>query len=1053
MYFVEGRIQRILEELNKLKYWYSERVEEIYVGYGEPLISKNLSGAEKEWMLYQPGTPWGRSGRGEYATFKFQIKIPPLLDNQKAVLRIKTNKSGWNALNPQMLVYVNGNEYQGVDTNHQEILLSKASREGEIYEVVVHAFSGLKRNYGWETEEEDVVLFVSLEGLDPVIEEFYYNIQAPFQVALKLDENNTDRIFILKTLNEAINKIDLRVPYSKEFYESIESANTYIQENLYSPSHSINAMVNCIGHAHIDVAWLWRFSHTRHKAARTFTTVLKLMDEYPHFYFFSSQPQLYEYVKEDHPSLYERIKQKIREGRWEAEGGMWVEADTNLPSGESLVRQFLYGKRFFEEEFGIESKILWLPDVFGYSAALPQIMKKAGIEYFMTAKLKNNEFNAFPYHTFIWEGIDGSQILAHICTYSPRGYNGTLEDAEIVSAWENYSQKHLDNEIIIPYGYGDGGGGPTREMIEIAERYKKGIPGSPLANTGKALDFFERLKERVLENRYLPKWRGELYYEFHRGTYTSMSRNKKFNRKAEFLYTTAELVSVLNSLLLGVSYPEEQINKGWKGILLNQFHDVLPGSSIKEVYEDTDEIYKQLFEGGSSILAQGIDNIAHNVHVPSPSLLVFNPLSWNRNDVVEFTYPCEKEVIYLKDGDKYHKAQKTSKDNTYVAYLEKVPSKGYSTYEIREENGESNCHAAREAMTVTEHHLENQYYKIALDEKGNFTSLYDKRAKREILKEGQKGNMLQIFEDKPRREDNWNLDIYYMEKGWEVENVKKMCVIENGPVRGILHIEKEFLNSSITQDIIIYREIPRIDFKTVIDWKEKDLVVKAAFPVQINCDHATYEIQYGHITRSCYWNTSWDIAKFEVPAHKWADVSESGYGVSLLNDCKYGYDIKEGCMRLTLLRCGTIPNPYADKEIHEFTYSLYPHLHGWAEGGTLLEAYHLNCPLIAKVITTPHSKGTLPSKLSFLEIDKENVITEVVKKAEDGNDVIIRLYEAYNQREEVKINFYNNIKSVKECNLIEKDTNNPDNPVEIISPNQIRFIINPFEIKTFKIEF
>ena len=594
-------------------------------------------------------------------------------------------------------------------------------------------------------------------------------------------------------------------------------------------------------------------------------------------------------------------------------------------------------------------------------------------------------------------------------------------------------------------------------MIETIRRYEHGLPGAPVARPGKVRAFFDELNERVKGNKRLPRWVGELYYEVHRGTYTSIAKNKRNNRKAEFLYTTAEWISSLNRALFDANYPAEELNSGWRQILLNQFHDVLPGSSIKQVYEDTDEIYRQIFATGKKILSEGLERIASAVNVGQRSLIVFNPNSFPGCGLVEFSYPFGEEAIQLQSADgRLFPCQKIKgEDSRYAAYVIGIPPKGYSTLKIaglaaEPEKGSSQRRADQLGtnLHVSKERLENRYFKVELDEHGHFTSIIDKRVGREVLKAGERGNVIQAFEDKPRREDNWNLDIYYSEKMWEVDDVESVEVLENGPVSGILRITRKFLSSSIVQDIIIYNDIPRIDFNTTVDWKEKDIVLKVSFPVDINATKATYEIQFGHIERSTHFNTSWDIAQFEVCGHKWADLSEDGYGVSLMNDCKYGYDIKDGHMRLTLLRSGTVPNPAADKEVHHFIYSLYPHIGDWREGGTVAQAYDLNNPLIGKVVE--RQGGNLPQTLSMISVDRENVVIEAIKKAEDEDATIIRVYEAYNRRTNATIRLYREIKQVTECDLMEKDLPEESRQLKC-SGQEFAFTIRPLEIKTFKV--
>ena len=544
MYFKEEKINRFLKDIYKCIFTERYEIRDLKIRYG--IMQKNIDPYSiiDDWHDYISGTPWTNSSADAYALFKAKVVIPDKFDGGRVVLAVKTNRNGWNALNPQMLLFINGKEQQGLDTNHTEALLEINAKSGSTYDILIYAFSGITGNlYHAENNVTDVSLYAELRMVDTLIKEFYHNLFIPLQLLSQLTEGCTDRVNLLNILNNTINMVDMRIAFSQEFYTTVEKANNYIKESLYTNSQGIDATVTCIGHTHIDVAWLWRYCHTREKTVRSFSTALKLMEQYPEYIFMSSQPQLYEYVKEDHPEVYERIRKRVAEGRWETEGGMWVESDTNIPSGESLVRQFLFGKRFFKEEFGVDSIILWLPDVFGYSGNLPQIMKKSGVEYFMTSKLMFNEMNKFPYHTFNWKGIDGTEVLAHLVTYGAYGYNGMADAVDLVQGWNKYAQKDINNDILLTYGYGDGGGGTTSEMLESIRRYAKGLPGSPKAKTGSALEFFKRLAQRVGSNKKLPKWVGELYFENHRGTYTSMARNKKYNRKSEFLYTSTEWVS------------------------------------------------------------------------------------------------------------------------------------------------------------------------------------------------------------------------------------------------------------------------------------------------------------------------------------------------------------------------------------------------------------------------------------------------------------------------------------------------------------------------------
>lgn len=1044
MLFLEERLGRIVNELKGCIRQDSIGLNNLKIKYG------NFKGGEKvgldtsDWNIFGKEDRWG--GKDVHCWFRFEFEIPEEFKGKFVSLEISTGREGeWDALNPQFLVYVNERLIQGLDVNHRDITLTESANPGEVFNIALYSYSGMKSGR--------VELDAQISTLSRAVEKLYYDISVPLNAALLLHKEDKKRIDIIKHINAAANLLDLRKPYTQEFNTSIATATEYLDKEFYGKyCGNSEAVAWCVGHTHIDVAWLWTLAQTREKAVRSFSTVLNLMKEYPDYVFMSSQPQLYKYIKEDQPELFEEIRVRVAEGRWEPEGAMWLEADCNLTSGESLVRQLLYGKRFFEKEFGKKNRVLWLPDVFGYSAALPQILKKSGIDYFVTSKISWNEYNKMPYDTFTWEGVDGTGILTHFITTcditgkdwseapNMTTYNGYIKPSEILGAWARYQQKHISDEVLVPFGFGDGGGGPTKDMLENAKRLEKGIPGMPRVKMGKTLDFLQQLEENTASDKNLPRWVGELYLEYHRGTYTSMARNKKFNRKSELLYQDAEFLSVAGNLLTNAAYPSETLYEGWETILLNQFHDILPGSSIKEVYEDSRVQYMNVLKNGQAIVDAAIDSIADNIALERTSLVVFNQLDFVRSDTAEFELPegyCNASVL---DTDGKHVISQLAEGNKLVFHAKGIPAKGYKTYLLEKSALEN----AASRMKISQEGMSNRFFDIAFDSDMNMASIYDKVNMRELLKPGEKANVLQAFEDKPYNYDAWDINIYYQEKMWEVSKVDCIEVIEAGPVRASIRIRRSFLDSTIEQEIVIYADMPRIDFVNMIDWKETQVLLKAAFPVDIHAQKATYEIQYGNVERPTHWNTSWDQARFEVCAHKWADLSEDGYGVSLMNDCKYGYDIKDGVMRLTLLKSAKDPNVDADREMHRFTYSLYPHKGDFREAGTVKSAYSLNCPLYAKV-EGPHP-GLLPESMSLVGTDAVNVFIEVVKKAEDTDDVIIRLYECHNRRTPVRLTFFKKLANVWECDLMEKDLSGLAH-----EENHFDFEIKPYEIKTFKL--
>ena len=1019
MRFIEDRISVICNELKELAFVKKEPVKGVVYKKGLYFYPYEADQSAEPWEEFDSKTMhW--YGPDEHYWFRAEYTVPKSMDGKTLYLKVATQVDHWDyAKNPQFLLFVNGQMTQGMDLNHQTVMLERCAKEGETYTIDLQGYTGVmfaELTFTMETVE-----------VDETINEIYYDIVVPLQGFSRMQEDDKVRKDLRTILNNTVNLLDLRTPYSEEFYQSIEEAHNYIQKALYEDMSGYEDVIaSCIGHTHIDVAWLWTVAQTREKVARSFSTVLKYMEEYPEYKFMSSQPALYQFLKERYPETYEKIKERVKEGRWEPEGGMWVEADCNLTSGESLVRQFLYGKKFFKDEFGIDSRILWLPDVFGYSGALPQIMKKSGIKYFMTTKLAWNQINKVPYDTMMWRGIDGSEIFTHLITTLGVGqseadffttYNGMLHPDAILGGWHRYQNKDINNDILIAFGYGDGGGGPTREMLETSKRMEKGIRGIPKVRQEFAGNYFEELEERVEGNKSLPVWEGELYFEYHRGTYTSMGRNKRSNRRCEQLLMDAELLEVLT----GTSEKEE-MDKIWRTVLLNQFHDILPGSSIAEVYEVTKKEYAEIESRLAEMIAEKLNLLMDG---GQDKISVFNTLGFDRNDVVSLG-DCHAAALTDESG-KIYPVQETAQGA--VAYITDIPAKGGKTLQLLDTVKEE---ASR--IQITENGIETPFYRISIDENGLFTSIYDKECDREVLKAGEKGNLLRMYEDKPMHYDCWDIDMYYSEKYWDAEKADKIQWTEEGPVRATLEIQRTISNSVIKQKIHFYADSRRIDFSTWVDWKEHQHLLKVHFPVNIHSDEATFEVQFGNLKRKIHGNTSWDEARFESCGQKWMDISEGHYGVSLLNDCKYGYSAKDSNIALTLIKSGIEPNKTADQEEHVFTYALYPHKEMWSAAGTVQEAYKLNQPAYA-------TKGELKNT------DKDNIIIETVKPAENGDGIIVRLYDCENSLTKATLTFAEGmLESVEECNLMEEK----EADIEACG-NSFTVSVKPYEIKTYRV--
>ncbi len=998
------KVKRYLELLNENRWQRVEAATDLSVCPCD-YKSGNTPPPLAEFVPFEYGSVWGQ-GRDSHAWF--HCTCPQT--TPELFLRVQTELSGWDATNPQFIVYVNGEMKQGLDTNHREVHIGDVP-SADVY-IYAYTAPGL----------EHAQLFVDFCTLSSEVDGLYYDMLYPFQMLSYLNADSAEYAQLLYFLYRAASILELYDIASPEFFESVRRARKYLKEELYEeycgPRTSVGV---CIGHTHIDCAWKWTLRQSREKVQRSFSTVLELMRRYPEYKFMSSQALLYKMLKEEAPEVYERVREKIREGRWECEGAMWVEADCNLSSGESLIRQVLYGKRFFHQEFGVDCRVLWLPDVFGYSAALPQILRKCGVDWFLTSKISWNDTNQLPYDTFLWEGLDGTKINSYFLTAcdakgsgpDKKGrttYNAQITAQQVKGTYERYHPKHLSNETLITFGFGDGGGGPTSENLELARRGACGIPGSPQVKIDFAGDFLKRLEKKIENHPDLPTWQGELYLEFHRGTYTTMAKNKRNNRKSEFLYEDAECLSTMAKALFGDVYPKSELLGGWESILTNQFHDIIPGSSIKEVYDQSDIDYEEIRTIGSRI-ADGVrQKIAASVS-EKEGYVVFNPHSFTADGMVS----VNGETVMVKN----------------------IPSKGYTVVsDFVSEN--------RVEIRMDERTAENSVLRVAFDEAWQITSIFDKRKNREVLQEGRVGNEIRIFADYPDRYDAWEWNAYSLGKYRTLRDVQSAEAVNDGVRRGIRLVRK-YGSSTVTQTVWFTDDSARIDFDTLVDWHERHQMVKAVFPVDIHTDKATFDIQFGSLERPTHFNTSWEQAKFEVCGHKYADLSEGGYGVALLNDCKYGYDIHNGIMALSLLRSPTDPNPEADQGEMRCVYSLYPHCGTLAESDTVREAYLLNNPMT--ILPASGRSNAVPLSYSVLEIDSDHVICETVKEEEDGEGTILRLYEYKNMRDHVSLQLGMDVKEAYLCDMMENEL------CELgICDGRIEVDIKGFEILTIKVK-
>lgn len=999
-----------------------------------------------DWLAVHPGSRWG--GYDQNAWFHAQTQVPDEWNarlgagEHLVVLRLLLGlgtEFGW----PEGLLYVNGRLQQGINRHHPDVLLRADDVRTGSLTFDVRAWSGILPN-DHRIETAEIAL------LDRPTERLYHVLSAGADLVDALDEADPLLYALAGTLDAAYDAIELS---PEAFYSSVRAAIVQLETSLDALSQRYQPVdrstVTAVGHGHLDVAWLWQTRHTREKTARTFSIATALMDAYPEYVFLHTTPQVFAWLKDDYPSLYERVRARVDEGRFEAAGAMWVESDCNLVSGESLVRQIQYGEGFLREEFGREYSALWLPDAFGYSAALPQIMLRAGLPLFMTTKLSWSETNRIPADTFRWRGIDGSTVLAHFITTPTLGapplfanmdtYNGSLNVEAVRGLWKRYRQKAVNSETLLAFGHGDGGAGPTRQHLEQA-RAMQALPGMPKLRLGRADDYFERLRATVDKHADLPTWDGELYLEYHRGTYTTQSWLKRTHRQLEGALLLAEWLDAWQWARHPDQAPErrETLDTAWRTLLTHEFHDILPGSSIPTVYWDARQALNELSEKLATLTDEMLAGLMAGGQFES--LVALNPSPFPRTELLAL--PIRDDgLTAVVEGKRLPMQGAVDRGSpTTLVELPEMPGRSYIHIEWRAEKDDVSELTAMASLFEdvvasedgTDIWLKNTFFTVRLNRSGEIVSLRDHRivGGREIIPDDERGNVLTAYEDLPRDFDAWDIDAYYIRKPYPLETTE-VNVVERGPLRAVVRVARRFRSSTITQRLVLYRANPRIDFETHIDWHEQHIALKAAFPLDLRTTHATGEIQYGAIERPVHWNTSWDQARFEVSAHRWMDLSEGGYGVSLLNDGRYGHDVADGRLGLTLLRSPTFPDPQADQGEHTLTYSLFPHIGDWRIGGTVAAGYALNRPLVTHTTqasgasdgpdgqTTARADVASVSDIMFAS-DTDDVVIEAIKRAQDGEAVMVRLYEAGGNRVQATIHSEALLAAVVECDLQER---------------------------------
>ena len=1022
-----------------------------YLSLSEPLVELPVGVGldDSEWASVTPPTYWG-----EWTTdfvLRTDFAAPDTWPTDRPLaLYLPLGEAGYFS-HPEALAYIDGVPFAACDRHHQEIILPEKHRDGRSHLLALHGWTGLG---GWFAADTGTKLFMQpcyLVQIDQPTRDFIATARVALGVVDQLDDNEPAKGLLLNALDDAFKVLDMREPLAGAFYASVSAAHDVLQAGIKKAGPPLNVSIVAAGHAHIDIAWLWTVAQARRKAGRTFHNVLRLMEQFPDYHFLQSQPQLYDFVRQDYPDLFEAIRAHVAAGRWEAIGGMWVEADCNLSGAEALARQFLLGRTFFREQFGpaAESPVMWLPDVFGYAWNLPQLIKEAGLDYFFTIKISWNQYNRMPYDSFWWQGLDGTKILTHFSTTQderslrsrearrPTTYNADASPLEVMSTWTNLQQKETQQALLMAFGYGDGGGGPTREMLENI-REMEHFPAAPRVRNGRAIDFFRDLEASAGDR--LPTWNGELYLEYHRGTYTSQARNKRSNRKCEFLLHDAEFVAAWAALAVDYAYPHAELKRAWQLLCLNQFHDILPGSSISEVYADSAQDYKTIYEIGDQVRAQALGTVAERLPLGS-DFIVMNPTSFGgRNIALLPERLAAGETIVETANDLLLRTQ-TVHDGTLVE-LPEMAALGVAGLSICNKPATGPETTLMVQQLGDAYILENELLRVTFDNTGDMVDLFDKGVGRHVLPANARANAFQVFDDRPLDWDAWDIDIFYDDVQWPVQPADSLAFIEAGPLRIGLEIRRKIMDSNLVQRVYVYRGERRIEFDTWIDWRERHTLLKVAFPVDILSPTATYDVQWGNVQRPTHRNTSWDWARFESCAHKWVDLSEGGYGVSLLNDCKYGHDVQDNVIRLTLLRSPTAPDPEADQGEHRFVYSLLPHPGDW-RGETVRAAYALNDPLIVQRVL---GKGRGGIASSLLGIDAANVIVETVKQAEDGQGLIVRLYENERSRGPVTLRTSFQLRAAYRCNLLEENLE----PLNVTGSSLV-IAMNPYQIMTLRL--
>ena len=984
----------------------------------------------------EPGFTWGKTW--EYCWFRGKVVLPAEAEGKRIVMDLRPDG--------ESTLFVNGQEFgtyraSWVSQKHHFIednTLSTEAEAGTEYEILMETYAG---HYYPESPDGGCATGPVLPGSyqDPLEEgkrrtlgvctfgiwnedayQLWMDADTLKQVLDKLDPNSLRAAKIA----EALEKFTLVVDFEQDEAGRIASyraGREALKPALEAKNGSTAPVFYAIGNAHIDLAWLWPMAETHRKTERTFAAQLRLLEEYPEYKYIQSQPAAYEMCRKYYPELFQRIKKAVKDGKWIAEGAMWVEPDTNMASGEALIRQLLYGKKYYKEEFGVDSQMLWLPDTFGYTAALPQILNSCGVRYLVTQKIfwSYNEGEQFPYHYFYWEGMDGSKITSFL----PTSYTYRTDPSELIGVWENRSQKRDLDAFLLPFGYGDGGGGPARDYLEYVKR-EKDLEGCPKVKQENPITFF---KDMEAEGGPKHTYTGELYFSAHRGTYTSQAMVKQNNRRCELSMRELELWSTL-AALKGKAYPAEAVERLWKEVLLHQFHDILPGSSIARVYQEAEKAFHAILDESHELTEKALQSLTEGEN----GITVGNSLGFAYETVLELP-----ESFAAGAKTKEGKEIPTEKIGDKVYGLAELPAYGMVSLVPAEEQTKVEDEVVLTQVGET-YVLENRQVKAVVDGKGEVISFVLKTSGREFAAEPL--NRFHLYKDVPRLFDAWDIDSNYKEQEITAAEDVKVSVLQAGSLRGVLKVTGRISNSSFVQYIRLDAESTRLEFETVIDWKELHRLLKVAFPVRVFAENGINEMQFGYVERPTRRSRTYDKDRFEVCNHRYSALCDGAHGAAVLNDCKYGISMNENALELTLLRAAAAPEMHADNREHHFTYAFTAWEGSFADSDVVRQGYELN---VKPVVTD----GTADA-FSLFDVEKSNVILESVKLAEDGSgDLILRLYESRKAAVQTALSTSLPVAKVWSCTMLEEKEEEL-----MVENHRVSLDFRAFEIKTLRLK-